>query len=145
MANENNGAKLVKSAANLLHVSVETFITIVATIFVVGFALVFVKEMFFTNPVKDIYMNWEDIIYVSQYHDDKKNEEMVYITIEAVEGMPYGTDVELNNLTQSRTCPIIMSYTDKVPTMDGKTLILPVHFDSFYGYVRSYNEQLQEE
>lgn len=145
MNNENNGVKLVKSAANLLHVSVETFITIVAVILVVGVSLTFVKEMFFTNPVKDIYMNWEDIIYVSQYHNDKKNEEMVYVTIEAVEGMPYGTEVELNKLTQSRTCPIIMSYTDRVPTMKGNTLVLPVHFDSCYGYVRSYNEQLQEE
>lgn len=145
MADENNGGSVLRKVVSALHVSVETFITIVSVVTVVGFSCYFLKEMFFTNPVKDIYMNWDDIIYVSDYFDEKENEQIVHVTIESTQGMPYAVRVKHSEIMLSKACPIILSDSVKLPTMDGKTLILPYHFDSVYGYIREYNRLLQEE
>lgn len=145
MANENNGSSVLKSIANALHVSVETFVLIVSVIFVVGASILFLKEMFISNPVKDIYMNWEDIVYVSDYFDEDKNTQIVRVTIESTRGLPYDIVVQHHELSQSKVCPIVINDSVVVPTKMGDTLVLPFHFDSAYGYVREYNKMLQEE
>lgn len=145
MDNENNNGSVLGKITSTFHVSLETFITIVSIIVVIGFSCAFLKEMFFANDVKDIYMNWEDIIYVSDYFDDKEGTEIVNVTIESTRGLPYGVNVKRYELSKSKSCPIIISDSVTVPTMSGNTLILPPHFDSVYGYVREYNKLLQEE
>lgn len=144
MNKENNGVSIAKRIGGMMHVSLETFITIVSIIFVVGFACYFLREMVMSSDVKDIYMNWEDIIYVSDYYDEKAEEQMVNVTIESTRGFPYGVNVSRLELMQSKACPIVLSGSVKVPTMEGNTLVLPYHFDSVYGYVREYNKLLQE-
>lgn len=144
MGDENNSVNVFRRIANSLHVSVETFFTIVSVIFVVCVSCYFLKQMFFANGVKDIYMNWEDIIYVSDYFDEKENAQVVRVTIESTRGFPYDVTVLHHELSQSDACPIIINDSVTVPTMMGKTLVLPYHFDSAYGFVREYNKKLQE-
>ena len=145
MSDENNSVSVFRRMADMLHVSLETFVLIVSVIFVVGASLLFLSEMISTNGAKDVYMNWDDITYISEYYDEKRNEEVVSITIESIQGMPKGMVISRNELHSSKACPIVMSDSVVVPTMDGQTLILPYHFDSVYGYVKQYHKMLQEE
>ena len=142
---EENKSGVLNRLAGLLHVSVETFITIVSVIFVTAFDCVFLKHMFLANGAKDIYMNWDSITYVSDYYDEKKEEQCVSVTIEPTRGFPQSITVTKNELMGSDMCPIIMSSSVTCPQMVDNTLILPYHFDSVYGFVREYNKLLQEE
>lgn len=145
MSNENKGVSILSKLAGALHVSLETFITIVSVIFVVGFACLFFKNMFFANDVKDIYMNWQDIIYVSDHYDEKRNDYVVSVTIESLRGFPKPITVSYADISASEACPIIINDSVTVPTMMGDTLVLPSYFDSVYGFVRAYHEKLKEE
>lgn len=143
MAEENNKS-ILRKATDALHMTTQTFITIVSVVVVVSLAVYFCKEMFFSNPVRDIYTNWDDITYISEYYDEDEFTTMVSITIESTRGMPYGINVSKVELSQSNACPIIMSSGVDVPTMKGKTLVLPYEFDSVFGYVKEYHKQRQE-
>lgn len=145
MGEESKDKSSLRKLVGAFNVSLETFILIVSVIFVVGASLVFLKHMFFANGVKDIYMNWKDIIYVSDYFDEDEGEQVVYVTIESLEGFPKDIKVLHSEIQLSEACPIIMTESVTVPTMNGYTLMLPYHFDSIYGFVREYHNEYKEE
>ncbi len=148
--NENSGQgaldSLLSTIPGMFSNPLQLFITVVSVIFVVGFSLTILKHMVGADPVKDIYMNWDDIIYVSDYYDYEKEAQVVSVTIEQVEGFKKGITILHHELSQSEACPILINDSVKVPTMMGNTLVLPTHFDSVYGYVRQYwKERAMEE